>query len=144
VPNVNDIPCNEAVVVGSLPVTVRESSRISVHGQGTLRDDTSAATEFALFLRLRDAGDSTTLATTLAAWDGTTVTADEPVALSPGGILQAGDRVDTQAPAFVAAPGSYMLQLAALATGGGACAVDLPDFGFNQGGAMGYVLTGTG
>jgi hypothetical protein len=142
--NVNDIACNTEVVVGSQALTATEPSRIWTHAQGTLRDDGSAATEFALFLRLRNAADTATLATSLAAWDGTMVTADEPVALFPGGVLQQGEAVDAAAPAFVAAPGAYLLQLVALATGGGDCAGDLPDFGFNQGGAMGYVLTGTG
>jgi hypothetical protein len=144
VPNVQDIPCNTEVVIAAQTLTVTEPSRIWTHGQGTLRDDGSAATEFALFLRLRNAADTATLATTLAAWDGTMATADDPVALFPGGVLLQGEAIDTAAPAFVAAPGAYQLQLVALATGGGACALDLPDFGFNQGGAMGYVLTGTG
>jgi hypothetical protein len=141
--NVNDIACDTFVVVGSQSLTVAEPSRIWTHGQGTLRDEGSAATEFALFLRLRDAADTATLATTLAAWDGTMVTADDPVALFPGGVLQQGQEIDRAAPAFVAAPGAYLLQLVALATGGGPCAGELPDFGFNQGGSMGYVLTGT-
>jgi hypothetical protein len=143
VPNVNDIACNTNVVVGTQTVTVTEPSRVWTHGQGALTDNGSAATEFALFLRLRDAADTTTLAITLPAWDGTSLIADQPVALSPGGVLQAGASIDALGAPFVAAPGTYVLQLVALATGGGPCGADLPDFGFNQSGAMGYVLTGT-
>jgi hypothetical protein len=126
VANVQNIPCDAEVVLGSQTLTVTEPSRIWTHGQGTLLDDGSAATEFALFLRLRSAADTATLATTMAAWDGTMVTADEPVALFPGGVLQQGEDVDRAAPVFVAAPGAYLLQLVALATGGGPCAADLP------------------
>lgn len=144
--NVTDIACNAPVVVGSQSLTVREPSRVWTHGHGALRDNGSAATEFALFLRLRDAADTATLASTFPAWDATIAIADDPVALTTGGVLQAGESSEASepGPAFVAPPGSYVLQLVALATGGGACAGALPDFGFNQGGAMGYVLTGTG
>jgi hypothetical protein len=86
--NMTDIACNAPVVVGSQSLTVREPSRVWTHGHGALRDNGSAATEFALFLRLRDAVDTATLASTFPAWDATIAIADDPVALTTGGVLQ--------------------------------------------------------
>ena len=70
VPNVQDIPCNAPTVVGALPLTVAQPSRIWTQAQGALRRDGSTATDYALWLRLRNAADTATLATTMAAWDG--------------------------------------------------------------------------
>ncbi len=143
IPNMNNIPCGQDVVVGSQTLTVTEPSRIWVHGHGALRDDASAATEYGLWLQLRNAGDTATLAVSTRAWD--VPGGDEVLALSPGGLMLPGDDPDSPAPAFVAPAGTYILQLAVLAGGGGyACAGNFPDFGFNQGSAMGYVLLGNG
>ena len=95
-----------------------------------------------LWLQLRNAGDTTTLAVSTREWDSPS-TADEIVTLSSGGLMLSGDDPDAAAPPFVAPVGSYNLQLAVTA-GPVACAGALPDFGFNQGNAMGYVLLGTG
>jgi hypothetical protein len=146
VPNMNDIPCDQEVVVGSQALTVTEPSRIWVHGHGTLSDNaTSGATEFALWLRLRDAGNTSTLAVSTSAWNGHGVGMTEVFTLSSGGVLLSGDDPEASAPAFVAPAGSYILQLAVIATGGGPCALDdLPDFGFNGGSGMSYMLIGNG
>jgi hypothetical protein len=143
-PNVNDIACDSEVVVGSQAIAVTESARIWIHGHGALRDDQSAATEFGLWLRLRDGGNTTTLAVSAAAWDANTAggDTDQVFALATGGLLLAGSDPEAPGAAFVAAPGNYILQLVALAGGGGPCAGDLPDFGYNQGSGMGYVLLG--
>jgi hypothetical protein len=142
-PNVQDIPCNTATVVGALPLTVGQPSRIWTQAQGALRGDGSTATDYALWLRLRNAADTATLATTMAAWDGGEPLTDAVIALAPGGVLFVGAELEPQQTTpFVAAPGSYILQLVALA--GGTCGATLPSFGFNGGAQMGYVLTGTG
>lgn len=143
VPNVQDIPCNAPTVVGALPLTVAQPSRIWTQAQGALRRDGSTATDYALWLRLRNAADTATLATTMAAWDGAEPLTDAVLPLAPGGVLFAGEELEPPATLpFVAAPGSYILQLVALA--GGTCGATLPGFGFNGGAQMGYVLTGTG
>lgn len=143
--NMTSIPCGQDVVVGSQTVTVTEPSRIWIHGHGSLRDNGSNATEFGLWLRLRNAGDTATLAVSTRAWDATSDGMDTVFALSSGGLLLSGSDPDAPAPAFVASPGSYILQLAVVAGGGSGCtAVSLPGFGWNQGNGMGYMLVGTG
>ncbi|HSI31304.1 MAG TPA: hypothetical protein VK951_08235 [Miltoncostaeaceae bacterium] len=120
-----------------------QPSRIWTQAQGALRRDGSTATDYALWLRLRNAADTATLATTMAAWDGAEPLTDAVLPLAPGGVLFAGEELEPPATLpFVAAPGSYILQLVALA--GGTCGATLPGFGFNGGAQMGYVLTGTG
>ena len=143
VQNVQTLACPGNVVVGTQNVTVKEPSRIWVHGQGTLLDNGSMANEFGLFLRLRDAGDTTTLATTLSLVDREDA-GDAHYPLSPGGILLTGSSTELNAPAFVAPPGAYILQLVAQ-TGGLSCgAGPFPSFGFNNGSSMGYLLVGNG
>jgi hypothetical protein len=84
VQNVATIACNTPFVVGTQNLTVAQPSRIWAHGQGTLLDNGSLGNEFGLFLRLRDAGDTTTLATTLSLVDREDV-GDAHYPLSPGG-----------------------------------------------------------
>jgi hypothetical protein len=142
VPNVNNIPCEEEAVVGSQTLTVAEPSRIWIHGHGVVSDNASDPDDYGLWLRLRDAGNTSTLAVSTRAWDTATATR-QTVALSTGGLMLATDDADAAAPAFVAPPGTYVLQLAVNAEG--ACGGGpFPDFGFNQGSAMGYVLVGAG
>ncbi len=143
--NVNDIACDTDVVVGTLSLSVAQPSRIWVHGQGTMRPGGSSATEFGLSLRLRDYGDTTTLATSIMLFDSMTgVGTDDVFPLVSSGILLAGEDSTSAAPAFIAPSGAYVLQLVANAGGGGPCVGNLPDFGYNGGGAMGYLLVGTG
>ncbi len=142
--NVNDIPCNVEVAVGSQTLTVTEPARIWIHAHGSLRKNGSAAVEFGLWLRLRNAGDTATVAVSTTAWDATNTSGDTDAIfpLSTGGVLMSGDDTESGAPAFVAAPGTYTLQLVVEAIG--PCAATLPDFGDNQGAGIGYLLTGTG
>ncbi len=148
--NVNDIACNTEVVVGTLSLSVAQPSRIWVHGQGTMRKGGSTATTFGLSLRLRDSGDTTTLATSIELFDSTTTPGDSDTVfpLVSSGILLAGagGESTSAAPAFIAPSGAYVLQLVARAGGGSSPCIPgaLPDFGVNQGGAMGYLLVGTG
>ncbi len=144
--NVNDIACDTDVVVGTLSLSVAQPSRIWVHGQGTMRKGGSSATTFGLSLRLRDSGDTTTLATSIMLFDSTTDGgSDGTFPLVSSGILLAGEDYTSAAPAFIAPSGAYVLQLVARAGEGSPCVAGaLPDFGYNQGGAMGYLLVGTG
>lgn len=145
--NVNDIPCDADVVVGSQTVTVTEPARIWIHGHGSLRDQGSTATTFGLWLRLRNANNTATVAVSTRAWDSTTGSGDTDATypLSSGGMLLSGDNPDGPAPVFVASPGTYILQLAVIAGAGPPCMpAQLPGFGYNQGSGMGYILVGTG
>lgn len=145
VANVNDIACDTDVVVGTLPVTLATPSRMWVHGHGTLRRGESTATTFTLFVRLRDAGDTTTLAASVPAVDAVTEGAkDDIMPLASSGILQTGEPFEGNTPVFTAPPGNYLLQLVANAGQGGPCVGQLPDFGYNQAAAFGYMLVGTG
>ncbi|MEX2103329.1 MAG: hypothetical protein WD805_05150 [Gaiellaceae bacterium] len=142
--NMNDIACGQDVVVGSQTLTVIEPSRIWIHGQGTLSDDASDANDYGLWLQLRNAGDTATLAVSTRQWDRPS--SEGLVPLTSGGLMVTGDDPDASTPsppAFVAPAGTYILQLAVTA-GPSACAGSLPDFGFNQGNAMGYLLVGSG
>lgn len=147
VPNMNDIACDTDVVVGDMTVQVGRTSLVWVHGHGTMRKNNSTATAFTLRLRLRDAANTQTLATSIPALDSTSFPGDTDnrFALTTGGLMQAGDDPESPAPPFAAAPGTYVLQLVARAGEGAPCAPgELPDFGFNQYGAMGYMLIATG
>jgi hypothetical protein len=142
--NVNDIACNQQVTIATLALTTTEPARIWTHGQGAIRKDGAPVTEGALWLRLRDASGAE-LANSVPAWDADAgQTGDALWALSPGGLLRAGaDPFSAASAPFVAPAGAYTLELVALAQGG-VCTTAVPDFGWNQGGAMGYVLLGTG
>jgi hypothetical protein len=140
VPNMNDIPCGSEVVVGSLPVSVPARSRIWAHAHGAIANDNSDNTEAGLWLRLRDAANTTTLAVSVAAWEGRL----EPLTVSPlstGGLMLAGSNPSAPADPYVATPGDYLLQLVADSQGG-SCTSAKPDFGWNQGAAMGFLLVG--
>jgi hypothetical protein len=135
--NVNGIACNNPVVVGSMPLTVPANSQIWTYGQGAIAVRSSDITEAGLFLRLRDAADKTTLAVSVAQWQGHLAMQDVSP-LSTGGLMLIGDDPDNLADPFTAAPGTYILQLMAWPNEG-TCAAK-PDFGWNQGGVMGYTL----
>ena len=142
--NVNNIACSTPVTVGSMPLRVTESSRIWAAGNGALIDDGSAAREFGMWLELRDAGDTRTLAVSPSAWDDDRANGDADDAVMPlsvGGTLQAGaDEESAGAIAFLAPPGDYVLRLVVLAIPPGSCSGAFPDFGYNQGNSMGYML----
>jgi hypothetical protein len=133
----NGIGCNNPTVVGSMTLAVPASSKIWTYGHGAIAVRSSDVTEAGLFLRLRDAADTTTLAVSVAQWQGHLVMQDVSP-LNTGGLMLTGADPDTQANAFTAAPGTYILQLMAWPNGG-TCA-SKPDFGWNQGGVMGYML----
>jgi hypothetical protein len=141
--NVATLACPGTTVVGTQNVTVAQPSRIWVHAQGTINDNGSAANEFGLFLLLRNAADTTTLAATTSLTDrDDTGNGHHP--LSPGGILLTGDGPESNGPAFVAPPGTYILQLVA-GIGGPSCVGGAsPSFGFNNGSSMDYLLVGNG
>jgi hypothetical protein len=141
VPNVNDIACGEDVVVGSLPVNVTEPSRVWTHAHGAIANDNSDSTEAGLWLRLRDAANTTTLAVSVPAWEGH-LDALTVSPLTTGGLLLAGTNPEAPGGPYTAAPGTYVLELVARSQGG-ACAATKPDFGWNQGAAIGYVLVGS-
>jgi hypothetical protein len=144
VPNLEDLACGVEVQVGSLPVTVAAPSRIWTHAHGAISRDGAPVTEGGLRLRLRDTA-GTIVATSVRAWDADGAQLGDDVwALSTGGVLLAGNNAENPAPVFVATAGAYTLELTARAQGGPGCTIALPDFGWNQGGAMGYVLLGTG
>jgi hypothetical protein len=69
VPNQHDIAC-AADVVGTLPVSIPSPSRIWTHAHGSIQNDNSGATEAGLWLRLRDAANTKTLAVSVASWEG--------------------------------------------------------------------------
>ena len=141
VPNMNDIDCQTDVVVGGLPLTVTEPSQVWTHAHGAIANDNSDNTEAGLWLRLRAAGNSTTLAVSVAQWEGRL----EPLTVSPlttGGLLLAGSDPNAPSSPYTVAPGSYVLELVAFSQGG-ACMTAKPNFGWNQGAAMSYVLVGT-
>jgi hypothetical protein len=142
VANMNDIACNADTVVDSMTVNVPKRSRIWVDGQGAYRADNSGQGEFGLYLRLRNAGNTTTLATSAENWDSgyDPSDADTVQVLSTGGTLFAGADTETAAPVYEAPAGTYILQLVVHSGSGPACTTDFPDFGVNQGGVMGYIL----
>jgi hypothetical protein len=117
-------------------------SRIWIHGHGVLRDGNSGAVDYGLWLQLRNAGDTATLAVSAREWDSPGNGGRTP--LSSGGLMGSGDDADLPGPAFVAPAGTYILQLAVIAGNTSCTGSFLPDFGFNQGNGMGYVLLGSG
>ena len=135
--NMNGIGCNNPIVVGSTTLTVHASSQIWSYGHGAIAVRQSDITEAGLFLRLRNAADTTTLAVSVAQWQGH-LQPQDVAPLNTGGLMLTGNNPDTRAAPFSAAPGTYVLQLMAWPNSG-TCAFK-PDFGWNQGGAMGYML----
>jgi hypothetical protein len=141
VPNQYDIACNQDVVVGTLPVSVPSSSRIWTDAHGPIANMNSGATEAGLWLRLRDAGDTKTLAVSVASFEGE-LEARTVSPLQTGGLMLAGSNPTAPANAYTAAPGSYLLQLVVRSQGGTCGQTQKPSFGWNQGGAMGFELVG--
>ena len=88
--NVATLACPGATVVGTQNVTVAQPSRIWVHAQATINDNNSVANEFGLFLLLRNAADTATLAATPSLTDRDD-TGNGHHQLSPGGILLTWD-----------------------------------------------------
>lgn len=130
---------------GQQTITLTRPSRILAFGNGAMRDDGAATTTYGLWLRLRDAADTKTLAITSVAWDfddGSPVS-DAVMPLSVTSVMLTGDFPEVFGPTFVAPPGTYRLQLIAFANEG-TCTTTLPGFGYNQGGGMGYVILGNG
>jgi hypothetical protein len=141
VPNQHDIPCGEDVVVGTLPVTVPSSSRIWTQAHGAIQNDSSGAKEAGLWLRLRDSADTATLAVSVASWEGE-LAARTVSPLETGGLMLEGSNPGAPAAPYTAEPGGYLLQLVVRSQEGTCGQTGKPDFGWNQGGAMGFVLVG--
>ena len=133
VPNQNDLSCNEDVVVGTVPVSVPASSRIWTHAHGAIANKNSGATEAGLWLRLRDAGNTETLAVSVASWDGE-IEAKTVSTLDTGGLMLEGSNPTAAANPYTAPPGSYLLQLVVKSQGGTCGQTYKPSFGSNQGG----------
>lgn len=140
---VDNIACNGYVSVGSMPLTVKQPARIWVGAQGSIKDNNANLSEVELFARLRDAGN-TLVASSPAMWDSRdTGDTDRNNTLTTSGVLHVGAAEDEDtAAAYVAAPGTYTLELAVNASGD--CSGGNPDFGLNENGALTYVLLGTG
>ena len=143
-PNMNAIPCEEEVVVGSQTLTVTEPSRIWIHGHGTVRDNFSDPSDYGLWLRLRNAAtrrrwrcrhargtprrrspltSPSRCRWAVSCWQPTTPTHPLPRSWRPRGATSC----------------SLPSTLKAACAGG-----PNPDFGLNQGSAMGYLLVGAG
>jgi len=141
VPNQDDFSCNGDVVVGTVPVSVPSSSRIWTHAHGAIANENSGATEAGLWLRLRDAGNTETLAVSVASWDGE-LEALTVSTLDTGGLMLEGSNPTAAANPYSAAPGSYLLQLVVKSQSGTCGQTYKPSFGSNQGSAMGFMLVG--
>ena len=143
--NVNGFACNTPVTVGSMALTLQDSSRIWASGQGSIRqNDPNGADEFELYVQLRDSGGAI-VATSPANWDSRFPTGDEDTVntMSTAGALHIGaDPSDGTQPVYVAPAGSYTLELVVFA-GDGNCPGAKPNFGYNQNGALGYIVLGT-
>ena len=139
--NMNDIACGTDVVVGGLPITVTEPSRVWTYAHGAIANNQSGNTEAGLWLRLRMAGDSTILAVSVAQWEGR-LDALTVSPLTTGGLLLAGSNPNAPSSPYKVAPGSYVLELVVISQGA-VCTTPKPHFGWNQGAAMSYVLVGT-
>lgn len=145
VPNADNQACNAENVVGQQTITLTQPARILAYANGTWRRDNAPVTTYGLWLRLRNAADTTTLAISHAAWDyaGGDLTAIMP--LSVTSVMLTGTFPEVFGAAYLAPAGTYRLQAIAYANEApGNCTTDLPDFGVNQGGGMGYVVLGTG
>ena len=116
VPNHGDIACGQDAVVSTLPVSVPSSSRIWTYAHGAIASMNSGATEAGLWLRLRDADNTKTLAVSVASWEGE-LGAWTVSPLQTGGLMLEGSNSSASAN-YTAAPGSYLLQLVARSQGG--------------------------
>lgn len=145
VPNKANVACSTENVVGQQTVIITRPSRILAMGNGAMSDDGAATSTYGLWLRLRDAADTKTLAVTTVAWDydNSPAPVDVVMPLSVSGLMLTGEFPEVFGTTYVAQPGTYRLQLIAYANEG-ACNATLPDFGYNQGGGMGYVIVGNG
>ena len=141
VPNQNDLACDQDVVVGTLPVSVPASSRIWTYAHGAIANRNSGAIEAGLWLRLRDAGNTETLAVSVASYEGE-LEAKTVSPLETGGLMLEGSNPTAAASPYTAPPGSYLLQLVVTSQGGTCGQTYKPSFGWNQGGVMGFQLVG--
>jgi hypothetical protein len=149
VPNVNDVPCGTDTAVAAREISVGTDSRIWTFAQGTFVPETNDLNDVGLYVRLRDAANTSTFATSAPAWERANVPGpgDERLPLAAGGLLLAGANTDdTARPVLTVSPGTYRLELVAILAPGDPCGVGTarPNFGINQGSAFGYVLLGTG
>ena len=87
------------------------------------------------------AGSSTILAVSVAQWEGR-LDALTVSPLTTGGLLLAGSNPNAPSGPYTVAPGSYVLELVVISQGA-VCTTPTPQFGWNQGAAIGYVLVGT-
>ena len=141
---VQNIACNTLVSVGSMPVTVKQTSRIWASAQGSIEQSSATTDEMQLFARLKD-GTGTVVASTPAMWDarGSGGDADMVNSMTTAGVMHAHPEPDqSDAPPYIAPAGTYTLELIAYAAGD--CSGGNPDFGWNSNGTLGYVLLGTG
>lgn len=145
VPNKKSVPCGTENVMGQQTITVTRTSRILAFGNGAMLDNGAPTTTYGLWLRLRDAADTQTLAVSTVAWDfdDGAVPADKAMPLSVSTVMLSGPDPEFTSGTFVAQPGTYRLQLIAVASEG-TCTTTLPNFGINGGGGMGYVILGNG
>lgn len=137
--------CNEDVVAGSLPVTVRQPSRIWASAQGSFRQNHSTVEEFGVWARLRDSAGSVVATTPqIADSRGIGSDADNLNTMTSVGVMHEGEsETSSSAPIYVAAPGNYSVDLMIDAQAGD-CTTDNPEFGFNEDAALTYVLLGIG
>ena len=86
------------------------------------------------------------MATSPANWDSRFPSGDEDTVntMSTAGVMHTGDNPSDPAQAYVAPVGSYTLELVAFAGDGTCSGSNNPDFGYNQNGALGYIILGTG
>jgi hypothetical protein len=140
---VGPIPCGLSSV-GSETITVSRPSRIWAHGHGTLRDNGAPTYEYGMWLELRDAADTQTLAVTPSIFDSDPGQTDQVMPLSvDSAMLAATSPQLAGSNVYVAQPGTYTLKLMVAAIAGPPCTTVFPEFGYNQGGGMGFVLLGT-
>jgi len=102
----------------SLPVNVSVPSRINVSAQGTYNRQSTDLTLVRLYAYLLDGTDTTILAASQFGYVVATGSTDSPF-VSTAGLLHSGQsNHDPTADIFMAAPGSYVLEMHALALNG--------------------------
>jgi hypothetical protein len=110
---------------------------------GALVDNGAPTYEYGMWLELRDAADTQTLAITPAIFDADPGQTDQVMPLSVDSLMLAAPNPEgAGSTAYVAQPGTYLLKLIVDATAG-TCTTVFPQFGYNQAGGMGYILLGT-
>jgi hypothetical protein len=141
---VTDIACNAPVVVGSMPVTTKQPTRIWASAQGSIQNGDTPPDEEEFFVQLRNAGG--VVATSPAIWDAQDVPGNVEFVstMSTAGVMHAGTEPDADNPAaYVAVAGTYTLELVTEVDAAD-CSSGKPDFGWNSDGSLSYILLGTG